>query len=304
MSHAATLELLLASPALPELLDQGNRAFADEQARRKKFLNDITPEHKWEFIQGEVILHSPALLRHMDASGNLYQLLAAYIHKTQCGSVYLEKALTSFPRNDYEPDVVFFGIAKTAQLSRDTLRFPVPDLVVEILSPSTEARDRGIKFEDYALHGVGEYWIVDTVAETVEIYVLPAGGNTYPPTERIHSGMLESKVIAGFQVPIECVFNDKAARRMASEINPSEALVQALTAAEEALMERTQALVARDQALAAREQELAARDQALAAREQELAKKNEELAAAETDAELAKLEIERLKLLLASGGPK
>ncbi len=285
MSQVATLESLLASPALPELLEQGQRAFAAEQAIRKKFLNDITPEHKWEFINGEVILHSPALLRHLDASGNLYQLLAAFVHTQECGAVYLEKALTSFPRNDYEPDIVYFGLTKTAQLSRDTLRFPVPDLIVEVLSPSTESRDRGIKFQDYALHGVGEYWIVDTVAETVEIYVLPAGASSYPSTPPIRSGMLESHVLPGFQIPIECVFNEKLARRLASEINPSEALVQALSDAEESVLEHRQALAEQKIALAENAQALVEKEQALAEAEQQVQASN--------------LEIERLKALLA-----
>jgi len=48
-----------------------------------------------------------------------------------------------------------------------------------VLSPSTEKRDRGIKFRDYELHGVGEYWIVDTVAESVKLYLL--AGETYAP---------------------------------------------------------------------------------------------------------------------------
>lgn len=279
MSHAATLESLLSSPALPELLEQGNRAFAAEQAIRKKILNDITPEHKWEFINGEVILHSPALLRHLDASGNLYQLLSAFIHKEQCGAVYLEKALTSFPRNDYEPDIVYFGLAKSAQLCRDTLRFPVPDLIVEVLSPSTEFRDRGIKFQDCALHGVAEYWIIDTVAETVEIYVLPPGATSYSDTTPVSAGMLESHILPSFCIPVECVFDEKAARSLASEMNPSESLVKALSDAEDALLERDQALAAKDQALAER-------DQALLKAEQQV--------------QASRAEIERLKALLAN----
>jgi Uma2 family endonuclease len=302
MSYVATLESLLASPALPELLEHGKRAFAAEQAIRRKFLNDITPEHKWEFIQGEVILHSPALLRHLDASGNLYQLLAAFVHKEECGSVYLEKALTSFPRNDYEPDIVYFGLAKTAALSRDTLRFPVPDLVVEVLSPSTESRDRGIKFQDYALHGVGEYWIIDTVAETVEIYVLPKGGQAYPATECIGSGMLESQAIPGFRIPVECVFNEKAARRLISEIYPSEALVQALSDVEDALLEKEQAIAELGQALVEKDQALVEKDQALVEKDHTLAKKEHALNEAEQQVQESLMEIARLKALLGQRG--
>lgn len=55
------------------------------------------------------------------------------------------------------------------------MKFPVPDLAVEVLSPSTEARDRGVKFEDYAANRVGEYWIISTEEATVEQFVLEKG---------------------------------------------------------------------------------------------------------------------------------
>ncbi len=52
----------------------------------------------------------------------------------------------------------------------------MPDLCVEILSPSTEATDRGRKLQMFARYGVSEYWIVDPVNETIEVHRLEAGG--------------------------------------------------------------------------------------------------------------------------------
>ena len=51
-----------------------------------------------------------------------------------------------------------------------------PDLAVEVLSRSTETRDRGRKMQTFARFGVPEYWIVDPVANTLEIYVLEGSG--------------------------------------------------------------------------------------------------------------------------------
>ena len=51
---------------------------------------------------------------------------------------------------------------------------PAPDFIAEILSDSTASVDRGVKFQDYAAHGVGEYWIVDPVQQTIEQYRLQA----------------------------------------------------------------------------------------------------------------------------------
>lgn len=201
------LDSLLDAPDLPELLQEAQRAWENEQKLRQKFYNDITEERKWEFIQGEVIMHSPALNRHLIASEHILYLLSAHVRVHDLDIVRHEKAMTTFPRNDYEPDVIFFGPTKTALIKGDTLRFPIPDLIVEVLSPSTEFRDRGIKFKDYALHGVAEYWIIDTVAETVELHRLSS--NVYAPAERQADGLLTSDVVPGFEIPVRAIFDEK-----------------------------------------------------------------------------------------------
>ena len=120
----AILESMLQSPMLPELIEQAQRAFAREQKLRRKFYADITPEHKWEFIQGEVIMHSPEQNRHLAASQRIYGVLSGFTRVQRLGLVRHEKAMTCFPRNDYEPDVIFFGPAKAAMIDPDTLKFP------------------------------------------------------------------------------------------------------------------------------------------------------------------------------------
>jgi Uma2 family endonuclease len=151
-------------------------------------------------------MHSPALNRHLTASQRTYDLLSAYARVHQLGLVRHEKAMTSFPRNDYEPDVIFFGPAKAAIIDPDTLKFPIPDLIVEVLSPSTLKRDRGIKFKDYALHGVAEYWIIEPVAETVEVHRL--AGNRYPAVPAQSDGVLSSDVVPGFEIPVRAIFDE------------------------------------------------------------------------------------------------
>ena len=80
------------------------------------------------------------------------------------------------------------------------------DFIGEILSPSTAARDRGIKFEDYAAHGVGEYWLLDPEAEVVEQYVLEAG--RYVLRLKSGSGEIESVMIDGLLIPVRALFDD------------------------------------------------------------------------------------------------
>ena len=199
---------MLDSPVLPELIQEAQRAMGREHRRREQFYAEITPEKKWELIQGEIVMHSPALSRHLVATKQLYDLMSAFVRVHNLGVVHIKKAMTSFPRNDYEPDAMFFGTAKSALIGPDTLRFPIPDLIVEVLSPSTEKRDRGVKFEDYALHGVEEYWIVDTITETVELHRLE--GDCYPSAPRQTDGELASDVIPGFTIPLRAIFDEKA----------------------------------------------------------------------------------------------
>ncbi len=199
---------LFDSPALPRHLRALQDALDEEATRRKQFLDDLSPSDKAEFINGDVIVHSPALHRHNAVTARLVALLQPYATLHDLGKVVFEKALVSLTRNDYEPDVCFFGREKTAEITGDTLRYPAPDLVAEVLSPSTEATDRGVKLEDYAAHGVAEYWLLDPEAETVEVYVLEGEG--YRLRLKSDHGTLASAAIAGFAVPVRAAFDDAA----------------------------------------------------------------------------------------------
>jgi len=201
----AILEPLLRSPALDRHIEALLRARDDERRRREQFWHDMADDTKMEFINGEVIVHSPATLRHCDAVLSLAQLLNAYVRGAQLGRVASEKLLISLTRNDYEPDICFFGREKAAPLEPGQLRFAAPDMVVEVISQSTEERDRGVKMEDYAEHGVGEYWIVDPDAETIEQYLLREGA--YYLAVKLREGNIAGAVVPGFTIPVRAVFD-------------------------------------------------------------------------------------------------
>lgn len=203
-------QALLNSPTLPRHVEHLRRVLDDEAARRARFVDEIQPHEKGEFINGEVIMASPALRKHNQISARLFTLLGAYVRAKDLGEVAVEKAMVSLTRNDYEPDVCFFGRDTAAELTDDTLRYPAPDLAVEILSPSSEQRDRGVKFEDYAAHGVTEYWIVDPDVETIEQYVLGDGENEYTLRMKSATGELASVAVEGFAVPVRALFDDAA----------------------------------------------------------------------------------------------
>jgi Uma2 family endonuclease len=202
------LEPILRSHLLPEHLEELNRVLASERERRRQFYDRISDDHKWEFINGELIMHSPPANRHSRVVMRLAKLLSTWCSARKLGQVTVEKTLCQFPRNDYEPDIVFFGLTKAALIQPNTLLHPVPDFIVEVLSASTQATDRGIKLQDYEGHGVKEYWIIDPEAESVEQFILAEGH--YSPALRQTTGRISSMAIAGFDISIRAIFEDEA----------------------------------------------------------------------------------------------
>jgi Uma2 family endonuclease len=199
------LEQLLRSPRLPEAMRRLQAVTRAEAKKRRHFYEVVTEQQKAEFINGEIVVHSPVKMRHTIASQNLFTLLQMHVRKNSLGAVFHEKILIILTRNDYEPDVCFFGPEKASAFTSSQSKFPAPDLIVEVLSESTEAIDRGIKFEDYATHGVAEYWIVDPVAEIIEQYVLQEG--VYRLAVKVKTGTITSAVVAGFEIPVRAVFD-------------------------------------------------------------------------------------------------
>ena len=203
------LEAMLDSPDLPKQVEKLNRTLADERARREQFYADMTPEKKMEFINGAVVMHSPVKWRHCEASDLLFQLLSIHVNRRGLGRAVHEKLMVALTRNDYEPDVAFYRQEVVSRFTADQMKFPAPDFVAEVLSPSTEATDRRLKKRDYAAHGIGEYWIVDPEAQTIEQFVLQ--------TDDYHCRGLwkgdepvESTAVAGFRIPARAVFEVSA----------------------------------------------------------------------------------------------
>ena len=214
MSVVEALEELKGSTDFLDHLAGLNQVAEEERRRRERFTEELDEEVKAEFINGQVVIHSPARLGHLRASACVVNLLSNFVAQRDLGEVFAEKCFVRCTRNDYEPDVCFFTRARCAGWEPDKKIFPPPDLVAEILSPSTERNDRTTKLRDYARHGVGEYWIVDADARLVEQYLLPPNAREYESGVRLSDGdQLSSVVLAGFSVPVEALFDVKENQR-------------------------------------------------------------------------------------------
>jgi Uma2 family endonuclease len=212
----AVLEPILASPELPRYVRELHEVLAREHTLRQKFYEDISEQRKAEFINGQVVLHSPVRRRHSLASDYLFALLSAHVNQNQLGWAGHEKLLVVLTRNDYEPDVAFWRAEVANRFAADQMKFPGPDFVAEVLSASTAKVDRGIKFEDYSAHGVREYWLVDPAAEAVEKFTLR--GRRFSAAGVCSKGNIASHVVVGFEIPVAAIFKRETHLRVLKKL--------------------------------------------------------------------------------------
>lgn len=202
---SVSLNQILEMPHAAILAERIQTALENEKAERGHFYQSVDENRKMEFINGEIFFQSPVKIEHNRATGFSYNLLTNFVNKHNLGFVGIEKILISLTRNDYEPDVCFFGNAKAENFKVGQMQFPAPDLAIEVLSDSTAKHDRETKFEDYAAHGVTEYWIIDPKKETVEQYILQ--GESYELLIKSGNGDITSVVVENFVIPIRAIFD-------------------------------------------------------------------------------------------------
>lgn len=127
-----------------------------------------------QLINGEIVICMPPILKHQDIVGEIFFLFKT-IAKSTGGKTYTaptEVYLDEY--NVYEPDVLY--MTADSQCTRKEKRIiGAPELIVELLSPSTAKYDKREKYAGYEQHGVNEYWIVDPVHELVDVWTLESG---------------------------------------------------------------------------------------------------------------------------------
>lgn len=132
-----------------------------------------TPEDKrYELIGGELIMVPAPRPRHQRISGRLEFLLRSYIEKNNLGEIFDAPCDVVFDEeNVLQPDILFISKERQEIVTEDNIK-GAPNLVIEILSPSSAYFDLVKKKKIYARFGVKEFWVVDPEEKTIEIYLL------------------------------------------------------------------------------------------------------------------------------------
>jgi len=153
-----------------------------------------------EWVDGEVVMYSPASRRHQDIGGFLYQVLRAYVRPRHLGEV-IQAPFQMKLEHGREPDLLFVASEHLERLKETYLDGPA-DLVVEITSPESVARDRGTKFYEYEAGGVQEYWLLDHNRRWAEFYRMGEAG-FYETVFSGREGVYHSEVLPDFWLRVE-----------------------------------------------------------------------------------------------------
>ena len=170
---------------------------------------------QYELYDGEVRVVPSPTNRHQVVLKNLVALLMEYEKQNGGRLLFAPSDVVFTQYNVIQPDLLYFSEARRHLVQLDKPTDVPPDLTVEVISPGTSSHDRGRKQAMCARFGVREYWIVDPLEETVEIFVLE--GNAYRLTQdfsvtnRSSSALpalaLASPTIAGLRIVASQVFD-------------------------------------------------------------------------------------------------
>ncbi|MGD1102938.1 MAG: Uma2 family endonuclease [Terriglobia bacterium] len=157
-----------------------------------------------EIIDGELYVTPSPVDYHQMILFNLTMAFGKFLETHPLGKLRFAPLDVILSEHDVlEPDLLLVLNEHQAFL-QDWVR-GAPYLVIEILSPTTEARDRGIKLKAYARYGVGEYWIVDPVAQVIEVYRLTAEGLHLAAT-CAKGKTVETPLLPGFSLAVGSIF--------------------------------------------------------------------------------------------------
>lgn len=159
---------------------------------------------RYELLEGELVVVPSPNERHQSVSRNLEFLLFKFVKDNNLGTVYFAPFDVVLGGNVVQPDIMYISRDRLSIITKDEVR-GAPDIVIEILSPATAARDRGLKRRLYGRHGVRELWIVDPDQETIEVANL---GKTGLETTGVYKKgeILASPLLPGFQPDLGEVF--------------------------------------------------------------------------------------------------
>ena len=170
-------------------------------------------KRRYEILDGKIYNMARPSINHITIAGNIFNKFRSFLKGKKCrafmeADVHLGKDEKSGKKNTIVPDVM---IVCNRDIIKENGIHGAPDLIVEVLSPSTAARDIGRKKDLYAEHGVKEYWIVSAAERSIQVYLLINGAYILRDVYQVYKdwyieGMEEEEraaIIKEFKISLE-----------------------------------------------------------------------------------------------------
>lgn len=165
----------------------------------------LPEDRRYEIVDGDLTMVPAPVPYHQKVSRNLEYHLHRHILKHALGEIFYAPCDVVLSDSDVvQPDLLFIATHRLSIITERNIE-GAPDVVIEILSPTTEQRDRGAKQNLYARTGVREYWIVDPPAKTVEVLGLKESGYQRLGLYELHDS-LTSPEFSGLSIPLADIF--------------------------------------------------------------------------------------------------
>ncbi len=166
----------------------------------RKFLEWNGEEGWFEWVDGEVIKMSNPGLKHQDLSDFLTAILRFFVEAKNYGRVISApfQIKFDFRPSGRQPDIMFISTENLHRLKKQYVD-GTADLIIEIVSPESLARDTQEKFEEFETAGVNEYWIIDPNTRTAIFYGFDETGK-YKMLPISADGIFESRVLEGLWI--------------------------------------------------------------------------------------------------------
>ena len=163
--------------------------------------------HLYELLDGELVKKKAPSPRHQLILAELYDQVKAFVRQQPQPGKVLFAPVDVFldDSNAPQPDLVYLSPDKVSLVTSDGV-MGAPNLVVEVISPSSIYRDRVTKKALYERFGVPEYWLVDPADNFIEIYTLTDGYYKLLSAASVEEGQLSSGVLPGLVIDLNALF--------------------------------------------------------------------------------------------------
>jgi Uma2 family endonuclease len=181
-------------------------------APRKMTYQDLRklPEDllRHELIDGEHIVSPAPIVKHQRVVLNIATIISVFVQPRGLGEVFVAPVDVYFSEHDVvEPDVLYVS-SENAQRVQELFVDGAPDLVVEVVSPSSHRIDKVRKLRLYEAYGVKEYWLAYPKTDTIEVYRRTAEGRLelQASLSAAAGDVLETPLLPGLRIPLGEIF--------------------------------------------------------------------------------------------------